>query len=275
VLRWRAWVTSPVRVVPAALNSKDGLTSRLPRSRKVSPNFMARLEAVERTAKRQTAPAQEEASKAGRKSGDQHGDHGHRRPPDPASIDEILDAKCPDACLQCSGDVEKTPIDAIHQDEIPRRPIHRRFPLRKMLPLRQDVSRPTSPANLRCDRRRRQPDRPDAQAAVVYLNKRAGLSFGKIADFFGQCFGIRITRGAASQIVTRADPRLEPACKEITEQLKNASHITPDETCWRIGGRSVWLHAWVGDNGSTLYRVDPQRVPRSSRPSSTSIGRAA
>jgi transposase len=85
------------------------------------------------------------------------------------------------------------------------------------------------------------------------------LSHGKIADLFDQCFGIKITRGAASQIVTRAARRLEPAHQEITEQLIAASHITPDETGWRLGGRTVWLHAWVGDNGATLYRVDPQR----------------
>jgi transposase len=100
---------------------------------------------------------------------------------------------------------------------------------------------------------------PDAQAAVVYLNKKSGLSHGKIADLFGQCFGIKITRGAASQIITRAARRLQPARREIVEQLKAATHITPDETGWRIGGRTVWLHAWVGDNGATLYRIDPQR----------------
>jgi transposase len=100
---------------------------------------------------------------------------------------------------------------------------------------------------------------PDAQAAVVYLNKHAGLSHGKIADLFDRCFGLHFTRGAAAHIVHRAAQRLEPAHQEIVEQLQSASHITPDETGWRLGGRPVWLHAWVGDNGATLYRVDPQR----------------
>jgi transposase len=38
---------------------------------------------------------------------------------------------------------------------------------------------------------------PDAQAAIVYLNKRAGMSHGKIADAFDKFFGISISRGAS------------------------------------------------------------------------------
>jgi transposase len=228
--------------------------------------LMARLEAVERTAKRQAAPfskgpPKKKPRKPGRKAGDQHGAHGHRPPPEPATIDEVLDAQLPDACPQCGGDVEETHTDTIHQEEIPRRPIRRRFTIhcgkcrrcgescRGRHPLQTSDATGAAASQIG----------PDAQAAVVYLNKKSGLSHGKIADLFNQCFGIKITRGAASQIVTRAARRLEPAHEEITEQLKAASHITPDETGWRLGGRTVWLHAWVGDNGATLYRVDPQR----------------
>jgi transposase len=228
--------------------------------------LMARLEAVERTAKRQAAPfskgsPKNKPRKPGRKAGDQHGIHGHRPPPDPATIDEVLDAKLPDACPQCGGSVEETHTDTIHQEEIRREPIRRRFTIhcgkcrrcgkacRGRHPLQTSDATGAAASQVG----------PDAQAAVVYLNKKSGLSHGKIADLFDQCFGIRLTRGAASQIVTRVARRLEPAHREIAEQLKAASHITPDETGWRIGGRTVWLHAWVGDNGATLYRVDPQR----------------
>jgi transposase len=228
--------------------------------------LMARLEALERTAKRQAAPfskgtPKKRPKKPGRKSGDQHGDHGHRPAPDPTTIDEVLDAKLPEACPNCGGDVEETHTDTIHQEEIPRQPIRRRFTIhcgkcrrcgkacRGRHPLQTSEATGAAASQIG----------PDAQAAVVYLNKKSGLSHGKIADLFGQFFRIKLTRGAAAQIVSRAARRLEPACEEIAEQLKTASHITPDETGWRIGGRTVWLHAWVGDNGATLYRVDPQR----------------
>jgi transposase len=52
---------------------------------------------------------------------------------------------------------------------------------------------------------------------------------------------------------------LQPAYREIQDHLKSADVITPDETGWRIGGHTVWLHAWVGDDGLTCYHIDPQR----------------
>jgi transposase len=228
--------------------------------------LMARLEVLERAAKRQAAPfskgsPKRKPKKPGRKAGEQHGEHGHRPAPDPATIDEVLEAKLTEACPNCGGVVEETHTDTIHQEDIPRQPIRRRFTVhcgkcrrcgkscRGRHPLQ--TSNATGAAASQIG--------PDAQAAAVYLNKKSGLSHGKIADLFGQFFRIKITRGAVAQIVARAARRLEPAHEEIAEQLKTASHITPDETGWRLGGRTVWLHAWVGDNGATLYRVDPQR----------------
>jgi transposase len=93
----------------------------------------------------------------------------------------------------------------------------------------------------------------------VYLNKRAGMSHGKIADTFDKFFGITVTPGACAQIVLRAGKVLQPAYEEIKEHIKSSEHLTPDETGWRIGGHPAWLHGWVGDDGATLYAIDPQR----------------
>jgi len=73
----------------------------------------------------------------------------------------------------------------------------------------------------------------DAQAAVVDLNKRAGMSHGKIADTFHRLFGIRLSRGASAQIVLRCGQRLKPVYQQIREQIKVSNHLTPDETGWR------------------------------------------
>lgn len=228
--------------------------------------LVARLEAVERTAKRQAAPFSKGPPKAkpekpGRKSGAEHGTHGHRPPPADEDIDETLEATLLDACAHCGGPVEETHVDTLFQEEIPRRPIRRKFNIhcgrckncgkacRGRHPLQ--TSNATGAAASQVG--------PDAQTAVVYLNKHAGLSHGKIADVFQQFFGMKLTRGAASQIVSRAANRLEGAYQEIEHHLQAAEHITPDETGWRVGGHLVWLHGWVGDNGATLYKIDPQR----------------
>jgi transposase len=93
----------------------------------------------------------------------------------------------------------------------------------------------------------------------VDLNKRAGMSYGKIAATFRTFFGINVTRGACAQIVLRAGQRLQPVYQQIRSHLKTAQHLTPDETGWRIGGHSAWLHGWVGDDGTTCFVIDPRR----------------
>jgi transposase len=85
------------------------------------------------------------------------------------------------------------------------------------------------------------------------------MSHGKIADMFAKFFGITLTRGACAQIVLRAGKVLQPVYEQIKERIQSAAQLTPDETGWRIGGHPAWLHAWVGDDGATLYAIDPQR----------------
>src|SRR3954466_12938577 len=68
----------------------------------------ARLDQAQRQAKRQAAPFSKGPPKSqsktpGRKSGTAHGRHGHRLPPTPAAVDEVLEAPLPDACPRCRG----------------------------------------------------------------------------------------------------------------------------------------------------------------------------
>ena len=51
---------------------------------------------------------------------------------------------------------------------------------------------------------------PDAQAAVVELNKQAGLSHGKVTYCLGSLFGIPLSRGGSVHTVLRAASRCEP-----------------------------------------------------------------
>jgi transposase len=99
---------------------------------------------------------------------------------------------------------------------------------------------------------------PDAQAAVVALNKTFGLSHIKVAAVFRALFGMTLTRGASAQIVLRAADRLGPAYQEVREEIKSAPCLTPDETGWRVAGRPAWLHAWVTAR-ATGYAIDPHR----------------
>jgi transposase len=225
-----------------------------------------RLAAAERSARRQAAPFSQgppspNPKRPGRKRGRRHGKHGHRPPPEPPQVDETLEAPLPEHCPDCGGDLTPTHVDQQFQTEIPRQPVVRQFNVhcgrcqgcgkrcRGRHPLQTSDAVGAAASQLG----------PDAQAAVVYLHKHAGLSHGKIADVYGRLFGIRLTRGACAQIVLRGGRRLRPAYEAIRDRLGTATHLTPDETGWRVGGRPVWLHAWVGDDGSTCFAIDPQR----------------
>jgi transposase len=229
-------------------------------------DLQKRLEESERSAKRQAAPfskgePKKKPKKPGRKKGDQHGDHAHRDPPPPAQVDETLDAPLPDQCPDCGGDVVEDHLDQQFQTEIPRKPIVREFKIhcghcnKCGKHLRGRHSLQTSDATGAAQSQLG----GDAQAAIVYLNKRAGMSHGKIADAFDKVFGITLTRGACAQVVLRAAKVLQPVYEQIKEHIKSSEHLTPDETGWRIGGHPAWLHGWVGDDGATLYTIDPQR----------------
>jgi transposase len=234
--------------------------------RQLVAQLQMRIEELERSAKRQAAPfskgpPKKNPKKPGRKKGAQHGDHSHREPPPPERVDETLDSPLPEQCPNCGGDVVEDHLDQQFQTEIPRKPIVREFKihcghcqkcgkhLRGRHPLQTSDATGAAQSQLGAD----------AQAAIVYLNKRAGMSHGKIADTFDKFFGITLTRGACAQVVVRAGQILQPVYEQIKERIIDSEHLTPDETGWRIGGRPAWLHGWVGDAGATLYAIDPQR----------------
>jgi transposase len=222
------------------------------------------LEQARRSGKRQAAPfakgpAKSRPKRPGRKAGDQHGRHGHRLPPD-GPIHECVQAPLPAQCPHCFGEVVPTHCDTQYQTELPRQPWRRRIdihcgqcrqcrrPVRGHHPLQTSDATGAAASQVG----------PDAQAAVVVLNKQLGLSHAKIAAVFTHLLGIPLTRGASAQIVLRAGERLQPAYQEILSHLPQEPWLSVDETGWRVGGRSAWLHVWVGGQ-ATAYAIDPHR----------------
>lgn len=245
----------------------DALRAENAELKKKIADLTQSLAKSERAGKRQSAPfsrnkPKTKKEKPGRKSGDEHGQHGHRPLPEDNEVDEHHHAELPGHCPQCGHD-QFTDIGTMEQfqEELPRKPIVRKITIhtgtccncQKRVHGRHPLQ--TTTATGACSSQLG----PDAQAAIVYLNKHCGMSYGKISQTFDSLFGIEISRGGCAQVVLRAGKKLEPAMEEIKEKIKQSDHITPDETGWRIGGQPVWLHAWVGDDGATLYTIDPHR----------------
>lgn len=220
----------------------------------------AQLQELLRANKRQAAPFSKGPPKdppatPGRKPADQYGPKAHRplpaRPPD-----EIFDVPLPDSCPDCGGPVSEDHQARQFQMEIPRRPILRRFDIHVGIcrrcgrriqprhPLQTSDALGAAASQLG----------PDAQAAIVHLNKHAGLSHGKIADFFQTLFGIRVTPSGVCQAMQRAARRCEPLYQRILASVPLSPWIVPDETGWRIGGKPAWVHGFVTPF-ATLYHV--------------------
>lgn len=235
------------------------------RLRKDNERLQRELDETRRQSKRQAAPFSKgppkpQPKRPGRKAGEAHGRHAHRTPPPPERVDEVLQAPLPEACPDCGAKVEQTGTASQYQTEIPRRPIVRRFDIHlgcccgcgKRIhgrhPLQTSDALGAASSQLG----------PDAQAAVVVLNKVAGLSHDKIAKLFESLFGVPLTRGASVQVLLRAARRLALAHQEVRQEVKASPCLTPDETGWRVGGRSAWLHAWVAER-AVCYAIDPSR----------------
>ena len=110
----------------------ESLRAEVERLRAENQQLRAQLEEARRASKRQAAPFRKGPPKPdpktpGRKSGEAHGTHGHRPPPAPDRIDQILEAPLPDACPACGGTLVETGIATQFQTDIPRQPVVRRF----------------------------------------------------------------------------------------------------------------------------------------------------
>src|SRR5437763_2551285 len=223
------------------------------------------LDEATRARKRQAAPFAKgppagQPKKPGRKPGKHYGTKAHRQPPRPEQIDEVHEAPLPHVCPDCGGPLDETHVAQQFQVEIPRKPIHRQFNIhvgqcrqcRRRVqgrhPLQTSDALGAAAAQLG----------PDAQAAIVELNKQGGLSHGKVTRCLGSLFGIDLSRGGSVHTVLRAAARCEPVYEAICQTVGQSDWVVPDETGWRVGGHPAWLHALVGPE-ATAYVIDPTR----------------
>jgi transposase len=230
-------------------------------------DLVAQVEELRRGCKRQAAPfskgsPKENPKTPGRKPGDKYGRQVYRAVP--PRIDETYEARLPGQCPRCGGfHINYVKTCQQYQAEIPRRPIYRQFnvavgecvdcggTVQGRHPLQTSDALGAAASQIG----------PEAQSAIVMLNKELGLSHGKIARFFEVFFGISLSRGGSCRIMLRAAERLEGDYKAIIQSVQQSGPndmAVPDETGWRIGGHGAWLHVAVGTM-AVAYLIDESR----------------
>ena len=227
--------------------------------------LLARIDELERAGKRQASPfskgdPKQKPKTPGRKPGEAYGTRRFRARPD--HVDEEVDVPLPASCPECAGVVEEVGVAEQLQTDVPPPPplIVRRFTIH--LGKCGD-----------CDRRV-QPRHPlqtsDALGAAAVqlgprvlalgtqLSKAYGLSWGKVARFVGETFGLKAARATYCRASLRMARKLEPTYEALIQTTRKSPIVTPDETGWRAGGHRRWLWTFVGVT-TTVYAIAASR----------------
>jgi transposase len=217
------------------------------------------LEEARRSGKRQAAPFRrrdepiDEPGRPGRKSGEAHGRHGHRMaPPDP---DRTLDARLPECCPHCGGEIAHERDADQFQTDLPALPppsttrfkvaVGRCKKCGRRVQGRhgEQTSDALGAAGAQIG--------PNAKAWAAWLHYSLGVPFAKIARFFAERFGLSVTAGAICQAAQSASTDLEPVTMEIHRRVNASPVVAADETGWRIGGAPAWV--WVATTDQVTY----------------------
>jgi transposase len=242
----------------------ERLERELERLRRENERLRKELEAARRAGFRQAAPFSKGAPTAhprrpGRKPGRPYGRQGRRRAP--AVVDEPYDVPVPSTCPDCGGAVEDTHVTAQYQEDLPPvRPLIRRFDVhvgrcrrcgqrvQGRHPLQTSDALGAAAVQLG----------PDAVATAAVLNKQLGLSFGKVATFFAERFGLRVVPSALVRALHRAATHALPTYAALVQTVRSSPMVAADETGWRVHAELHWL--WVAVTPTTtVYAILPGR----------------
>jgi transposase len=218
------------------------------------------LDEERRKKKRQASPfakrLKENPKKPGRKAGPEYGKQSRRTIS--KKIDRRETVQCPLWCPKCHGRVKLDHEEKQYQTDIPA-----------VEPTTTEYTIQVGVCE-QCGRqvRDRHPEQtseatgavggvqigPRAIGLATHLNKSCGMSWERIAALYGQVFGLVVSRSGLCRALRRLACRGRPLYDKLREQIGKELVVSPDETGWRVGGDSAWLHAATTPK-TTVYVV--------------------
>jgi transposase len=220
-----------------------------------------RIAQLEQISARQAAPfrrpdekkiSPSERKRPGRKPG--HPGASRQRP---AVIDDTIEVPLPGACEHCGGRfTDRSPLVQYIEEIPPTRPHVTKLTTWQAVCAEcgkvhttthpRQVSRAQGAASVHLG--------PRAEALAALLNKHLGLTCGKTCEVLRQGFGLSISRGGLSQLLSRVAAKVGPRYEQLLEQVRGSPAVFADETSWWVGGPGWWL--WVFTTPTTtVYRV--------------------
>jgi transposase len=212
------------------------------------------IEELRRAGKRQAGPFSKgppkpKPKRPGRKPGNDYGTQFSRA--EPERIDETHHAELPQACPHCGGQhLLQTHTAEQFQTEVVCQIVQRKFVVHvgqcRACGQRVQGRHPLQTSDALGAARVQLGAK--THALIAWLNKRLGLSHGKVQEFFQRLFALRLGRATSCRSMLRTAQLAEPAVAEIRQQIRG----------WRIGGRLAWLHVAVGES-ETVVQVERGR----------------
>jgi transposase len=99
---------------------------------------------------------------------------------------------------------------------------------------------------------------PRLSAIGVYLWHGQFLSRNRACQAMAELFGVPVSPGAVSWMVTRITAVLDPALEAIRSAVTGAEVAHFDETGFRVAGKLAWVHCASAGNYA-LITVHPKR----------------
>jgi len=234
------------------------------RLRRENERLRKELDLARRAGYRQAAPFSRgtptrHPQRPGRKPGALYGRQGRR--PLPPVINQIYDVPLLATCPDCGGVVDDTHTTAQYQVDVPPvQPVVRRFEVhigkcrqcgRRVQgrhPLQTSDALGAAAVQIG----------PAALATAAVLNKQFALSFGKIATFFAERFGLCLVPSTIVRALHRAATKALPTYAALVQTVRSSPMVVMDETGWRVHAELQWLWAAVTPT-TTVYAILPGR----------------
>ncbi len=240
------------------IEQQRGLIGTLERELRAAQERIAQLE---QATARQAAPFRrdeqkkippEQQKRPGRKPG-----HPGAMRARPQQIDAEIEAPLPPCCEKCGGHLgDRRPLVQLIEEIPPIRPQVTRLTTWQGTCLAcghvhatthpLQTSRAQGAAGVQLG--------PRAAALAALLNKHLGLTCGKTCQVLRKGFGLSLTRGGLTQLLSRVAAKAESRYEALIDQLRGSPAVFADETSWWVGGPGWWLWVFTTPR-ATVYRV--------------------
>jgi transposase len=250
-----------VAFLEGELAARDRLIGELQRTiaeqRSQIERLTALVEELQRADKRQAAPfskgePKSGPAKPGRKPGARYGRRSGREVPH--RVDETYAAACPKQC-SCGGAVDSQGTVNLYEMDLPRvAPRVRKFTcgfgycgrcgrrVQGRHPLQTSQAHEVGRVHVG----------PVAIAFAARLKMVSGISYGQVAAVMKEVLNFPVHRSTLCRALGRLARKSEPTFQSLIAQTRASPVVYPDETGYRIGGRSAWAWAFVSRSVSLI-----------------------